>query len=499
MLRLLLILILTIVSSKALAYYELDPTLKSVYANTLSLELDRADLLLKRENIEKPGNDLVVLYVNNVFFMKAFISEEQNYFEAFKKNSALTLKKLDERQENFSSPWHSYAKAEVMIQEAIVKVKFREYVSAANEIRKAYRLIEKNKVAFPEFPLNNKLSGLLNVIIGSVPREYHWLVEIAGMDGSMATGTDELIKLYSDINGTDFECYQEEILFYLSNIYTIFNYKDVALNSCLELLKKYSSSGPLMKYCAASIYIKLDRNDEAIQCLTNSLDFTNKFPFYFLSYKLGLCKLRKLEHQAENDFNFFLSTFKGKNYIKSCYQKLAWLSYLNNDLSNYQLALEKCRMNGISFIDEDKEAMKEASSGFVINKILLRARLLYDGGYFEKALAELVGKPIDSFPSYRDQLEVSYRLARIYDKLGKSEKAILLFEQTIKNGSSATYYYAANSALILGGIYENRNEFVKAEYYFKICLSLNNHEYQNSIDQKAQAGIDRLKQEIEKQ
>ncbi len=493
MLRLSLIIILTFISSWACAYYELDPSLKSVYISTLSLDLDHAEQLLKRENLEKPGNDLAVLYANNIFFMKAFISEEQVYFDAFKKNSNYTLKKLDERQENFSSPWHSYAKAEVMIQEAIVKVKFREYISAANEIRKAYRLIEKNKIAFPEFPLNNKLLGLLHVIIGSVPREYHWLVEIAGMEGSMATGTQELVTLFAEINKTNFECYQEEIVFYLSNIYTIFNYKDTALISCLEMLQNYYSSSPLMNYCAASIFIKLDRNDEAIKYLSNSLDFTNKFPFYFLYYKLGLCKLRKLDFHAEADFDFFLKTFKGKNYIKSCYQKISWLSCLTGDTTNYQKSLLNCRNSGTSFIDEDKEAMKEASSGTVINKILLRARLLFDGGYFEKAQAELIGKSIDHFPFYRDQLEVTYRLARIYEKVGQTEKAVSLFEQTIKNGASATFYYAANSSLILGDIYENRSELGKAEYYFKKCLSMNSHEYQNSIDQKAQAGLDRLK------
>ena len=125
--------------------------------------------------------------------------------------------------------------------------------------------------------------------------------------------------------------------------------------------------------------------------------------------------------------------------------------------------------------------------------MLLRSRLLFDGGYYEKARKELAGMPLDSFPKYRDQLEVTYRLARIYEKEGQESKAIDLYEQTIANGSSATFYFAANSALMLGVLYENRNDLSKAEIYFNKCLSMPRHQYQNSIDQKAQAGLDRIK------
>jgi hypothetical protein len=41
-------------------------------------------------------------------------------------------------------------------------------------------------------------------------------------------------------------------------------------------------------------------------------------------------------------------------------------------------------------------------------------------------------------------------------------------------------------------MYENDGNIVKAKEYFKKTLSLRNHEYQNSIDQKAKAGLNRL-------
>jgi tetratricopeptide (TPR) repeat protein len=77
--------------------------------------------------------------------------------------------------------------------------------------------------------------------------------------------------------------------------------------------------------------------------------------------------------------------------------------------------------------------------------------------------------------------------------MNNTEKAIQNFEITIKNGSSTHWYYAANSSLMLGMIYEEKKNYDRALTYYKLCLSLEFDQYKNSIDQKAQAGIDRIK------
>ena len=70
--------------------------------------------------------------------------------------------------------------------------------------------------------------------------------------------------------------------------------------------------------------------------------------------------------------------------------------------------------------------------------------------------------------------------------------AIQYYEQTISNGKNYSYYFAANSALMLGILYEGKGNAAKAEDYFRVCLNFRDHEYQNSIDQKAKAGLNRL-------
>ena len=55
------------------------------------------------------------------------------------------------------------------------------------------------------------------------------------------------------------------------------------------------------------------------------------------------------------------------------------------------------------------------------------------------------------------------------------------------------YYFAANAALQLGIIYEKQADFKKAAEYYELAQSMENVEYKNSINQKAKAGLNRIK------
>jgi tetratricopeptide (TPR) repeat protein len=491
--QLTLVLLFLFITTEASAYYEFNPRLQQAYTSVINLHFEEAKSLLDKEKLEKPKNDLVHLYDNYIDFLKAFISEEENDFKKFKLSAQERLKIINRNKENISSPFHSYSNAEIFLQLAMVKVKYREHVSAVTDIRKAYKLIEKNNSEFPEFMLNSKLQGFLHAMVGAVPKQYHWLVDMAGMEGSVEQGMEELQKLFEAISSSPYEVYKPEILFYLSNIYNSFSADPTSPLKVAVSIYPYTMKSQLMKYCFSNIMMKAGRNDDALDVLTSNEIPAGVYQFTFLRYKTGMAKLRNLDFSAAEDFKKFLSDFHGMNFIKSAWQKLAWIELLKGNTKGYHDYLSKVLTSGNLLVDEDKEAEVEATQNEAINLILLKARLLFDGGYYEKSRLEIAGKPVDSFPRYREQLEVTYRLARIMEKTGQNEKAIKYYEQTLKNGASASYYFAANSALMLGLIYEQQKNYLIAESYFKQCLSMDRHEYQNSIDQKAQAGLDRLK------
>jgi tetratricopeptide (TPR) repeat protein len=149
---------------------------------------------------------------------------------------------------------------------------------------------------------------------------------------------------------------------------------------------------------------------------------------------------------------------------------------------------------GTAKVDEDKQAGFEAAENTLPNAVLLRARLLFDGGYYNLSLKELLNNPVKTtVQSRRNLIEYTYRLGRIYHETGSYSKAIENYRQTVIRGRNEPWYFAANAAYQMGLLFENLGEASMADSAYRVCLSINPREYKTSLHQKAKAGLSRLK------
>ena len=138
----------------------------------------------------------------------------------------------------------------------------------------------------------------------------------------------------------------------------------------------------------------------------------------------------------------------------------------------------------------DREALAFANKNVKTDIQLLKARLLFDGGYYARAKEELDGyKAVDT----KSGIEYTYRLGRIYHNWGKTDEAVFYYMETIKNGEEMPYFFAANSSLQLGIMYEKQNDYKQARKYYLKVLDMDFDEYHFSISNKAQAGLNRIK------
>ncbi len=478
-----------ITASQCEAVFDYSPNLRKAFTNILQLRLNDAKVYLDKETKEHPSNSLTLLYANYYDFIRAFITEEKSYADTLRINTERRLRLLDKEKEN--SPFLLFSKADMLIQTAMIKAKFGENVSAALDIHKCYKYAERNFVLFPTFPLNKKTMGLLHAMVGAIPQEYRWLLSIAGMEGTIPQGSDELFRMMNEIDHGVFPEYKEEVLFYLVQIYSSITTNDSIAALLADSVKMHALRSPLMMYCYTNLTYKSGRNEDAL-AMINTFDNDDTFPFYFLHYKKAQLRLRKLDPGAKEDFEFFISHFNGLNYIKSAYQKLAWISLLNNDEQKYSQYMKECSRHGIAMVDDDKEAQKEAELKEIPNPVLLRSRLLFDGGYYRESFKEMIKITSPSLLPFKERLEFTYRYGRLFHKTGDFEKALMNYSATLQNGESSHFYFAANSALMLGLLYEEKKEIEKARYYYQRCLGMRHHDYQNSIDQKARAALERL-------
>jgi tetratricopeptide (TPR) repeat protein len=337
------------------------------------------------------------------------------------------------------------------------------------------------------------ISGPMLVVAGTIPDAYKWLASLFGIRGSIKDGMaqmqqvinskDPLAKMFFN-EASFYYCY---ILFYIEN-------KPDEVFQYIQQRKLDVVNNHLLAYMTANLAI----NDKRTEYAKNIILQRNMSPEYLNTpvwdFELAYTKIHHLETQdAIQYFQNFVSKFKGKYYLKDAYEKLSWCYYLQGNMGAAANARKQVLARGSETTDADKQAAKDARSGVWPNPLLLKARLLNDGGYNNEAIALLTGKSAADFTKLEDKLEFAYRVARIYDDVGRDSEAIKMYLFAINLGENRTEYYAARAALQIGLIYEQQGKKDIAIKYFQECLDMKDHDYKDSLDQKAKAGIERCK------
>lgn len=470
--------------------FDFNPNCREAYNHIIALQLDKGVALLKTEQKMRRDNLIPVYLQNYVDFLRIYTNDTYAQYEALRKNKDVRLAEL--AVGDFNSPYYLFTQAEVNLQWAAIDIKFGEYLNAIFEIRKAFKLLEENEKKFPSFHANKKSLGVLYALLGSVPDKYKWGVTLLGMEGSIEKGIGYLKDLVEYGKKNDFIYQEETITYYAFLLFHLQNQSETAWKVLTE--NGFPKKDNLMNvYTCAHMGVYGKYNEDALRIL-NDRPTDNSFEsFPFLHYLGGLAKLNKLDSGADDSFKQFIAAYKGEHHIKSSYQKIAWCHLLKGDTVNYFHFINKADNLGASMLDADKQAQKEAQSNRVPNIYLLRARLLFDGGYYQRAAGEMNKVSEKYFANSEEQTEYLYRFGRIYDEWNQQDSALVFYDKAIDKGKNLPRFFAANSAFESGKIYEAKGDAEKAKYYYNLCLSFEDHEYKNGLDQKAKAGLNRLK------
>ncbi len=476
-------------TSKAEKVYEYNSTCQQAYQELLKLKINSGMALLEKAKQQNPDNLIPYYLENYIDLVSLFFNEDADDYMLRKPKIEERIKLLEQGSQN--SPFYRYCLSMVYVQKAFIEIKFAENWRASWDVRKAFLLTKENKRLFQTFTPNDLLYGGLQAIIATIPSGYSLFANLIGLSGSMADGltllknfaysTDPYAKLFSN----------ESAFIYCYIAYHVGNRKTDAFKFIqerkIDVVNNY-----LLCYMAANLAVV----DKRLDLAKNIIQNRNKSPEYFnlpiWDYELGFINLDHLEFQAAaNYLESYLAKFKGNFYTKDTYLKLGWCYYLQGNMKAAEATRLSILKKGSTDTDADKQALKDAKSGVWPNALLLKARLLSDGGYFQEALAFLNSKNINSFVLEEEKLEYQYRYGRIYDDLNKNEQAIEYYNVAINLGINRKEYYAARAALQIGEIYEREGKKKLAIPYFEKCISLKDHEYKNSLDQRAKAGLQR--------
>lgn len=473
-------------------HFTYTPLARSAYEKVMTLRFGEAHIELAKIKLEDPNN-LVVHHIENyIDFFRLYITEDKALYKQLEANKDRRLAAIETGDE--SSPYYLFLQADIRLHWALIRLRFEEYLPAFTDVNRANKLLEKNQELFPDFMPNLKDLAILHAMVGTIPDGYQWSVRLlSSLKGTIEQGKKEIkqVVIYAQqhddfIFAKEAQALQAYLLLHLAN-------EPQQAWATIQKSKLDPTDNPLHAFVVANIAMRTGHNDEAIRILEKAPQDGLFHPLPFLEFMLGLTKLRRLDKNAEKHFTNFLVKFDGMHYVKEAYQKLAWQALINGDPVGYRTNMVKVSQHGNETGGGDSNAQREADSGRTPHVDLVRARLLFDGGYTQKAYDRIAPLKLDNATDPYLKLEYTYRMGRILQELNRPAEAIDYFEKTIAAGENSPYFFACNAALQCGLMYEKIEEWQKAKDYFKKCLLLNPDEYATGLHQKAKAGLARMR------
>lgn len=468
-------------------YFSPTNDVKEAYDLVSKLRFTEAEQKIAFIKENDPDNLLVYHVENYIDFFKVFLNEDIEEYERLKENKSKRISKINKGDEN--SPYYLFTLAEINLQWATARLKFGETFDPLREVYRAYKFLEKNQEKFPDFVENKKSLSIIHALSESIPGAVRFIMRVSG---SIDQGTMEIRDVIKYAESGDFMYNDEAYAIYAYILFFQNNKRKEAYDVLFGADLDHSTS-PLICFLKASIAQKNGNNEEALQILRERPQGEEYHDFPYLDFMYGTYRLYQLESDSRDYILSFLDNFKGRHFVKEAYQKLAWYELVENDnIAGYKKYMSLVKSEGFTLVDEDKQALKESEKGHIPDASLLKARLLFDGGYYAQAYAFLVKKAY-LFPNENDQyLEFSYRMGRICHELKNLPEAIENYNYALQKGRKKNSFMACNAALQIGLILEQQGKVKQAKSYFNQCLDIESDEYKTSLHQKAKSGLNRL-------
>lgn len=457
------------------------PKAQRAYDFVLNLQPDSARRLIPEP---KTAQETYIISLSET--LELLLTEDPELYETYHDNYNA---RLGQRTKS-SLPEDLFLQGELRLQWAFVYLKFGHEFDAAWNLREAYLCVKDCRDKFPAFQAIRKTSSLLQVMIGSIPEKYDWVVSLMGMEGSISEGLEELQSLRHTSHTLDLEA----DLLYASLQGFLLQQPDKGMAVIETMLEKYPDQR-LVNLVGAAIAIKASRSEEALKMLLNLEKNYKGTRLAYGFYLKGEVYLHKAQYvEAERAYRWFINNFKGQNNIKDAYYKIVLCFWLNGNANDAQFAFEAAKGKGREASEADKYAARCLASGELPNVPLSRARYFTDGGYYERATQVLDSIRSPQIPTTQDHIEYYYRRARLAHKQGNLEEAKKNYLLAIDYTEEDTpWYYVPNSYLQMGYIVRDEGNLEQAEQYFKEARAYPEHEYKNSIDSKAKSALSQLK------
>lgn len=485
-----LLLVLLSVSLYA-QHFLLTPNLIEAWQETSRLRLAKAEQLLANERSLRPDNQLTDVFQFQLHFQKALATgspEDERQFQLAKSKLQQQLTSV-----RTNDPWQEWALGYSGMTSLMLRMRAGDQWQTALEMRRTYSRIASAYDKYPGFVPNLLTYGIVQVALGGVPDQFSWVLKLASLHADSRDGVAMLIRVLNLPDNHPFAFMRADAAILLGMATRAMQTDAATKELVINRIRTLDKSNLMLIYTSAYLLMRDGKNEEALKELKSRSLSPNYLIFPMVDYLLAEAMLRKGSGPAETHYIRFLQMSEGSMYLSDTHRKLGWIALLNGDTTTYLSRMKQCREALSSGSERDAEAKREAASELIPHPSLILARLRFDGGYFSEA-NEILERSAYLFErkNKAHYLEYLYRSARIADSMGQLDKALLLYDKTYHQGLASPEYYAANSALRLGELFERKGQKTEAALWFNRCLNLKPQAYRTSIHAAARAGLRRV-------
>ncbi|MFT6849511.1 MAG: hypothetical protein ACJATA_000308 [Sphingobacteriales bacterium] len=437
----------------------------------------------------KETENLMVPYLSHYLdFLEVILGEDPDLLLEVerKRENLLALLSKDENPNSLSR----FLEGEVNLQWAMLQLNMANYLSGALNARRAFKIYNELYAVDPDFLPLKKSRGLLLTALGGLPDDLQWVVNLTGMKGDVNQGFLMVEEFIRESENTPYSLWNNEAIFFDVLLNFNFTDKQIAFDKAMKHTESLPASHLCRIFIRGLIGMKSGNVEEALKAILYRPKGKEYFPFPHLDYLAGLGMLYADDPRCPDYLMTFLNNTSGPNRVKDAYLHLGYFYYLNGNLEKYQKAINNCLQRGDDKIDRDKQAMLEATLPLP-DKKLLKARFLFDGGYYDRAIAEIPENLGVKF-SGNQFTEFNYRRGRIFQRMDNKPEAIKAYVIAQQQPNPDGLYFQGTAALELGRIFESLGNKKLSSFYYSKCLSFLGFQYERGIKSKARAGLDRI-------
>lgn len=470
-------------SSLADNIWHFSPDLQKAHQLILNLQTDEAYALLSKAE----GETYHKMYVLSLCeTLDVLISEDEQKFIRIESNFRERFKVLEGKKQDAEA---LFMQAELNLQRGFNFLNLGQEFNAVWAIRNAYNFTQECIRKYPDFIPIKKTSGVIEVMIGSVPDKYHWFMSLLGMKGSVITGQKQLEQLRTSGSSLSIEA---TILYF--TIKGLINQQFEEAANGFQTLLQTTPQNRLIIFLAVNMLVKNSQSEEALKLIHDLDQQTGGLPMYYIEYLRAEIYLQRGDYtKAIPAYQRFITQYKSENFKKDAYYKISLAYWLQGKTDLAKANFEKAKITGRAVAEPDHHADAQLKESSFPNPKILKVRLYTDGGYFHEAREVFQSITPPDLVTKKEQVEYYYRKARLAHKTRELSAARMFYQQTIDMTGVNTWYFAPNSALQLGYIAQEGHDKATAKKYFELALSYKKHEYKNSIDGKAKSGLEQLK------